>query len=514
MREHMRAIRAAAAALALTTALAGCSGAASGADGGLTVVTTTEILADLASQVGGDLVDASSLVPPGGDPHSYEPTPADAVRVTEADVAFTNHLLLEEQALIKAIDNNIPEDALNVSLAEVSETYGANVIPLVEDLGLDVIWLGLRVRGDGEGLGATRTSTVHLRATGLDGPGDLRLYLTEALGTPVVYFDSADGFDETDSAPLPPAAHTHLNWAFDEPGEYTLDLEAFLEVEDGQAPTPVAEGSFRLAVGMEPRDVEGGDGLRVLDRGHTDLTVDLDTGEMYAYVDEEVGADQEIVPADEIVIDVPNKAVETVPDDPAFSFLGTPGEEVYQLPQAVLGRHVHGEIDPHLWQDVSNAAAYVQLIRDTLVEADPGNGETYHANADAYLAELAELDAHVTRTIEEIPEDRRQLITTHDAFGYLAEAYGMTVAGFVVPNPAQEPSPQQVAALTRTIGNLDVPAVFMEPNLARRASVLTQVAEDEGVRVCKLYGDAFDEETRSYTGMMRHNADELLRCLG
>ncbi|XKK38824.1 hypothetical protein HFP72_30970 [Nocardiopsis sp. ARC36] len=91
-----------------------------------------------------------------------------------------------------------------MSLAEVSETYGAHVIPLVEDLGLDVVWLGLRVRGDGEELGASRTSTVHLRATGLDGPGDLRLYLTEALGTPVVYFDSADGFDGTDSAPLPP----------------------------------------------------------------------------------------------------------------------------------------------------------------------------------------------------------------------------------------------------------------------------------------------------------------------
>ncbi|XKK42266.1 anchored repeat ABC transporter, substrate-binding protein [Nocardiopsis sp. ARC36] len=291
-------------------------------------------------------------------------------------------------------------------------------------------------------------------------------------------------------------------------------MEAFLEVEDGQEPIPVAEGSFRFAVGMEPRDVVGGEDLRVLDRGHTDITVDLDTGEMYAFVDEEVGADQEVVPSDGAVIDVPNKAVETVPGEPEFSFLGEPGQEVYQLPQAVLGQHVHGEIDPHLWQDVTNAASYVQLIRDTLIEADPDNTDTYRSNADTYLAELAEIDTYVAQTIGEIPENRRQLITTHDAFGYLAEAYGMTVAGFVVPNPAQEPSPEQVAVLTRTIGNLDVPAVFMEPNLARRASVLTQVAQDEGVQVCKLYGDAFDEQARSYTDMMRHNADELLRCLG
>jgi ABC-type Zn uptake system ZnuABC Zn-binding protein ZnuA len=90
----------------------------------------------------------------------------------------------------------------------------------------------------------------------------------------------------------------------------------------------------------------------------------------------------------------------------------------------------------------------------------------------------------------------------------------MKVAGFVVPNPAQEPSVEQVTRLTETIRNLKVPAVFMEPNLVQRASVLKQVAADLGVRVCLLYGDAFDENAQSYVAMMRHNADELLRCLG
>lgn len=509
----------AAAALAACLAAAGCSGHAGLRDeagdtgAAVRVVTTTEILADLVRNVGGDRVAVDTIVPPGGDPHSYEPTPADATRVSEADVTFTNHLLLEEHALIQTIDANAPEGAPNVSLAEAAEAYGANVIPLVEDVGLDVIWLGLRVRGDGEALGATRSSEVRLAMTGLEGPGDLAVYLTEALGRPDVYFDSGDGVDAGDATTLPPAAHTHLNWAFTEPGVYELTLAGALDTGDGE-PRPVGEATFRFAVGIDPHTVEVGPGRRILDAGHTDLTVDLDRGELYAYADPEVGTDQEAVPADQVVIDVPNRAVETVPDDPAFAFLGRPGARVHQLPQAVLGRHVHGEIDPHLWQDVANARAYVQLIRDTLVEADPDAAATYEDGAAAYLDELDELDRYVAGTLARIPEHRRQLVTTHDAFGYLAEAYDMTVAGFVVPNPAQEPSAQQVARLTETIRNLQVPAVFIEPNLAERASVLRQVADDQDVDVCTIYGDAFDEHVTGYVGMMRHNADELLRCLG
>ena len=83
-----------------------------------------------------------------------------------------------------------------------------------------------------------------------------------------------------------------------------------------------------------------------------------------------------------------------------------------------------------------------------------------------------------------------------------------------MPNPAQEPGAEQIAKLTETIRNLKVPAVFMEPNLARRSAVLTQVARDQRVRVCKLYGDAFDRSARTYLAMMRHNATELRKCLG
>ncbi|MGI5439960.1 metal ABC transporter solute-binding protein, Zn/Mn family [Streptomyces shenzhenensis] len=176
MRLPRPTIRALAATAVFGATLTGCTGHARPAadadnpDAAVRVVTTTEILADLVRQVGGDRVQVDSIVPPGGDPHSYEPTPKDADAVSKADVTFTNHLLLEEHALIKTIDSNAREGTPNVSLAEASETYGANVIPLVENIGLDVIWLGLRVRGEGEDRGATRSSDVLLSATEVRAP--------------------------------------------------------------------------------------------------------------------------------------------------------------------------------------------------------------------------------------------------------------------------------------------------------------------------------------------------------
>lgn len=183
------------------------------------------------------------------------------------------------------------------------------------------------------------------------------------------------------------------------------------------------------------------------------------------------------------------------------------------VPQAVLGRHVHGEIDPHLWQNVRNAIAYVELIRDTLIGVDPAGAAEYRANAVAYIAELEALDVYVRDTIAAIPPANRRLVTTHDAFGYLGAAYDVDISGFVTPNPATEPSLVDRRRLSETIRNLGIPAVFLEPNLAARASTLTELAREQGVRVCRIYGDTFDQTVTSYVAMMRFNADSLHDCL-
>ncbi|MDA0136277.1 anchored repeat ABC transporter, substrate-binding protein [Solirubrobacter sp. CPCC 204708] len=214
-----------------------------------------------------------------------------------------------------------------------------------------------------------------------------------------------------------------------------------------------------------------------------------------------------------MVIAVPPKAIAEVPAGREFRFLGRAGEQIYQLPQAVLGKHVHGEIDPHLWQNVRNAMAYTELIRDTLIAQDPDGAKAYRAHADAYLARLDALDRHVRRAIAQIPPPRRQLVTTHDAFGYLAAAYGIEVAGFVTPNPAAEPSLSDRRKLTETIRTLQVPSVFLEPGLAARSTTLRELAAETGARICPIYSDALDDTVTTYEAMMRFNADSLRRCL-
>ncbi|MEV1007863.1 anchored repeat ABC transporter, substrate-binding protein [Streptomyces sp. NPDC049881] len=526
----MRARGAFALGAALALALSGCRAPdGTGDDGRVEVVTTTGILADLARNVAGDLADVHSLVPEGGDPHTYEPSLRDVRDIVYADAAFTNYLMLEEQNLIRTIDANLPDGVPNVSLAERGAAYGAEIIPLVENAALDTVWLGLRVDGTGAALGADRTSEVRLKAVGLDGPGDLVGYLTETFGEPSVFFDSGDGFDAgdgyaADTAPLPPDAHTHMSWAFTEPGVYRLEMEAELATGPRTRPVPLGGGTVTFAVGVDPHSVPGMAGAEVLGEGHADVTVDLDApdgdGRLVLRADPEpardghVHGEPEVLALDRTVVDVPGRALTEVPGDPRFRFLGRAGDDVYQLPQAVLGRHVHGEIDPHLWHDARNAMAYVKIIRDTLTTVDPAHARAYRDNAERYLDELADLDDEMTATIGEIPESHRQLVTTHDAFGYLGAAYGLSIAGFVTPSPATEPSLAERRRLSETIAQLHVPAVFLEPNLAARSSTLVSIAEEQGVRVCPLYGDAFDEHVHSYVEMMRANARSLRDCLG
>lgn len=485
----------------------------------LQVVTTTTLLADLVAQVGGDAVDVASIVPPGADPHSYEPTLRDARNVVYADVAFSNYALLEEHSIIKTLDANLRDGVPSVSLAEESVKYAAEIIPLVENVNLDTIWLGLRARGAGERFAVSRSSEVLVSAIGATGPGEIYAYLTGSFGDTDVYLDSSDGFDASDgyrqdTMSLPADAHTHLSWAFTEPGVYTLDLAARLQVDATSRPLPLGAATFTFAVGVDPSRA-GMHGAVVLDGGHADLTVDLDSGTLGVLHDPSGGGEhsQHLHEAEDVVIHVPVKALDEVPAGAQYRFLGRAGTQVYQLPQAVLGKHVHGEIDPHLWQDVRNGMAYVQLIRDTLVAADPARARDYHARAAAYLEVLDETDAHVRDTLAEIPRERRHLVTTHDAFGYLGHAYDLGIAGFVTPNPAVEPSLADRRKLAETLRILELPAVFLEPNLAARSSTLTDVAAQLGIDVCPIYGDTFDDRVTDYVQMMRFNAESIRDCL-
>ncbi|MDA0136276.1 anchored repeat ABC transporter, substrate-binding protein [Solirubrobacter sp. CPCC 204708] len=266
------------AALGLLVAGCGAPEGLSSTDGRLQVVTTTSLLRDLVEQVGRERVHVTSLVPDGADPHAYEPTLRDVRDVVYADVSFSNYMLLEQHSIIKTLDANLRAGVPNVSLAEDATKYAAEVIPLVENVNLDTIWLGLRARGTGARHGTNRSSDVLLSATAVDGPGAMYGYLTGTFGSTERYFDSSDGFDagdgyKDDTATLPADAHTHMSWVFTRPGIYRATFTAALRVRATAKPIPLGEATFTFAVG-----VRAPAGATVLDRGHADITADLDRG--------------------------------------------------------------------------------------------------------------------------------------------------------------------------------------------------------------------------------------------
>src|SRR5437763_17079611 len=113
--------------------------------------------------------------------------------------------------------------------------------------------------------------------------------------------------------------------------------------------------------------------------------------------------------------------------------------------------HAHGRADPHAWQSVANAKIYVANIRDALIAADPAGKEAYTANAAAYLAKLDALDREVREVVAKIPADRRRVLTSHHAFGFFQDRYGVNFAAPQGVSTEAEASAKDVAGMLSQI---------------------------------------------------------------
>jgi ABC-type Zn uptake system ZnuABC Zn-binding protein ZnuA len=175
----------------------------------------------------------------------------------------------------------------------------------------------------------------------------------------------------------------------------------------------------------------------------------------------------------------------------------------------------HG-IDPHLWLDPNHMIAYVVNIRAGLVQFDPEGAEVYQSNANAYIAQLEELDAWIDRQIAQIPPPRRQLITNHEALGYFADRYGFTVIGTVIESFSSDASPsaQQMAALVDKIKRYQAPAIFLDAS--DNPSFAQQIAAETGVEVVTdLHLESLTEAApaATYIEMMKHNVTRIVEAL-
>jgi zinc/manganese transport system substrate-binding protein/manganese/iron transport system substrate-binding protein len=149
-------------------------------------------------------------------------------------------------------------------------------------------------------------------------------------------------------------------------------------------------------------------------------------------------------------------------------------------------------VDPHYWLSAPNAIRMVQNVRDALSAARPELASAFAQRAEAQVARLEAADAEIRRLIGEVPEERRGIVTNHDALGYFIGEYGLRFVGSIFPSldVSAEPNPAQLAALADTIRREGVTAIFSES--AVNPKLATAIAQESGAKVVDepLYTDS------------------------
>jgi zinc/manganese transport system substrate-binding protein len=171
--------------------------------------------------------------------------------------------------------------------------------------------------------------------------------------------------------------------------------------------------------------------------------------------------------------------------------------------------------DPHAWGNPRNVQTYVRNIAAGLSSADAGNATLYARNAAAYSARLRTLDAETRAAVAAVPEARRKVLTSHDAFGYFGDAYGIQFLAPQGVSTHSEPSAADVAGLIRQVRAEGISAVFIE-NMTS-TSTLDRLAREAGVRVRgRLYSDSLsppDGPAPSYEALIRHNTGLIVPAM-
>lgn len=177
--------------------------------------------------------------------------------------------------------------------------------------------------------------------------------------------------------------------------------------------------------------------------------------------------------------------------------------------------HEHEGNDPHVWFDVKNVVAWTRNVEQALAALDPAKADEYHQNAANYTAELQELDAWIEAQVKQIPAERRKLVTSHEAFGYFCDRYGLEQVGAVFPVTTEaQPSAKDLAQLQEAIKTEGVQAVFAETTV--NPALVEQLARDSGIKVVTLYTGSLGKpgsEADSYVKLMRYDVEAITTAL-
>lgn len=179
-----------------------------------------------------------------------------------------------------------------------------------------------------------------------------------------------------------------------------------------------------------------------------------------------------------------------------------------------------GQYDPHVWFDVKLWMKATERVKEGLIQIDPAHKKEYEQQADAYLQKLTELDQYAQDQLKQIPEERRVLVTAHDAFGYFGRAYHVEVVGLQGISTASEYGLKDVQRIVNLLTERKIKAVFVESSVPKRSiEAVVQGAKQKRHQVTiggQLYSDAMGQpgsEEGTYIGMVRHNVDTIVNAL-
>ncbi len=434
--------------------LTGCGSAPQNGDEGLSVLASTSFLADIAQNVAGDRLTVTSLLPISADPHSYQAAPSDVSKIAESDVLILNGV-----------------------------EYEHFIEPLLENAG-----------GERLVIEATAGLTPHQMDEHSESHADLACEQVSGKTLDIQAGSNADAAVELSTSEehsherdiynvqlLPQADGSYAGYIFydaDEEADYVFTTSSgTITVKSLGNIALQSEESFEM-------DCAG------MTKG---IVYPLFAGR---YIVELTGSEMDVV---------------------SFSAGSVHAEgEAHAEETGTDEGHAHDAGDPHMWLDPNLVITYVENIRDGLTQADPAGADEYKSNAEAYIAQLQELDAFIKEQVETIPAERRLLVTNHEALGYFAERYGFEIVDTILPSFSSEASAsaQEIAASIDSIKRSGAPAIFLGE--VENADLANQIASETGVKVVdNLYLETLTDgdPAPTYIDMMKHNATQIVSGL-
>ncbi len=171
--------------------------------------------------------------------------------------------------------------------------------------------------------------------------------------------------------------------------------------------------------------------------------------------------------------------------------------------------------DPHAWMDPLNGKIYATNLFNALAAIDPGNTEEYLLRLNHYLQELDELHAYIQQQINRIPEQQRVLITSHDAFHYFGNRYGLQVESLLGTSTDADVQTGDFIRINQLIKNQKIPAIFIESTI--NPKLMEQLSKENKIQIGgKLFADSLDDPSNpagTYTGMLKSNTDVITSAL-